>query len=273
MSTEFRTLELSPPTTELEGLRFVTVKSPALKRRADVTLWESKDAAPGSGPLAILLHGVYGSHWAWAFKGGAHRTARRLIESNSIRPIALAMPSDGLWGDGSGYLPHADADYERWIVEEVPAIAAKVLRSVGQVSSIYISGLSMGGYGALRLGARYPERFKGVSAHSSVTDIGQLEGFIEEPLPSLFHDRAQTSALENLVANAWRLPPLRFDCGVADALIEPNRELHESLIRAGIAHIYEEFTGGHEWAYWSAHLADTLRFFSQIEGRTGRQVT
>ena len=57
-------------------------------------------------PLVMLLHGVYGSHWAWSRKGGAHHTAARLIEQGQIPPMVLAMPSDGLWGDGSGYIQH-----------------------------------------------------------------------------------------------------------------------------------------------------------------------
>src|SRR5579862_3412595 len=125
---EFRTIEISEPRFEAEGLRWVTVKSRALGHRADITLFVPKEAAAGSNiPLVILLHGVYGSHWAWSLKGGAHRTAARLIEKKEIPPMAMAMPSDGLWGDGSGYLPHRDADFERWIVEEVPAAAREAM--------------------------------------------------------------------------------------------------------------------------------------------------
>ncbi len=58
-----------------------------------------------------------------------------------------------------------------------------------------------------------------------------------------------------------RLPHLRFDCGSDDALIEHNRTLHRDLEAARIPHVYEEFSGGHTWDYWHAHLADTLRFF------------
>src|SRR5262245_39037121 len=121
----FRSVEISDPRFERDGLRVVTVKSPALGRRADLTLWApSLEVAPGPLALVLLLHGASGSAWSWPLQGGAHLTAGRLIEAGEIPPLALAMPSDGLWGDGSGYVPHADADYERWIVEEVPAAAA-----------------------------------------------------------------------------------------------------------------------------------------------------
>ncbi|NBO04020.1 MAG: esterase family protein, partial [Betaproteobacteria bacterium] len=48
----------------------------------------------------------------------------------------------------------------------------------------------------------------------------------------------------------------------ADELIGANRILHGQLQAAGIPHTYEEFPGGHEWPYWTEHIADTLRFFA-----------
>src|SRR5438045_628198 len=118
----FRTIEISDPRFEHDGLREITFKSPSLRGRADVTLWLPPNAeATADLPLVLLLHGVYGSHWAWTRSGGAHRMAGALIEQNEIPPMALAMPSDGLAFDGSGYVAHPDRDFERYIVEEVPA--------------------------------------------------------------------------------------------------------------------------------------------------------
>ena len=138
-----RTVEISDPLPE--GLRLLTFKSPALGGRGDVMLF----VPPGSKgevnlPLVLLLHGVYGSHWAWALKGGAHRTALDLIGQNLISPVVIAMPSDGLWGDGTGYLPHGDADYESWIVEDVVGCVTELLPCLGGQSKLFIAGLSMG---------------------------------------------------------------------------------------------------------------------------------
>src|SRR6267154_1045225 len=122
MNSIFRTIEISEPRFEADGLKWVTVKSRALRHRADLTLFVPRQAASVSNiPVVILLHGVYGSHWAWALKGGAHRMAARLIDAQQIPPMVLAMPSDGLWGDGSGYLPHPNHNFELWVVEDVPA--------------------------------------------------------------------------------------------------------------------------------------------------------
>jgi S-formylglutathione hydrolase FrmB len=246
---------------EHEGVREVTFKSPSLGGRADMTLFVPslvREAASGEVPLVILLHGVYGSHWAWTRSGGAHRTAQRLIDAGDTSPMVLAMPSDGLWGDGSGYVGR----FERFIVDEVPVCVGEVVTSVTDTSPRFIAGLSMGGFGALRLGAKFAERFRGISGHSSITHFSQMLQFVEEtpemPGPS---PEGEQSVLHWMLARRADLPPIRFDCGRDDPLIEENRALHRSLDQHGIAHTYEEFDGGHEWPYWEKHLEDTLRFF------------
>lgn len=260
---KFRTVEVSDPRWERDGLRQVTVKSSALGQRADMSVFASQGCGP-SAPLVILLHGVYGSHWAWALKGGAHLTAQRLVDAGAMPPMVLAMPSDGLWGDGSGYLPHRTQDFERWIVEEVPHAVRHVVESVDDQSPVFIAGLSMGGMGALRIAGKYPGRFRAASGHSSATRFEQLRDAVEERLASYTALEEDYSVLDALLRNRDQLPPIRFDCGRADWLLEPNRDLHRALEEAGVPHVYEEFEGGHEWSYWETHLEDTLRFFAKV---------
>lgn len=268
--TEFRTICLSDPRFEHEGVRHVTVKSAALRGRGDVTVWAPREVAPVG--LVILLHGVYGSHWSWVLQGGAHRTAGQLLEAGDMPAFALAMPSDGLRGDGTAYVRHGDGvDFGRWIVDEVPRAARVAVPGLRADAPMFIAGLSMGGFGALRLGAAHHERFAGIAGHSSITHLSQMAQFVEEDVASFGADAAHASAADALVAAGATLPPLRLDCGVDDQLIEANRALHRTLDAAGIAHTYEEFAGAHTWAYWEAHLADSLRFFaSHCAVTTGR---
>lgn len=264
MPSAFRTIEISDPVFEQEGLRHVTVKSAALRRRADVTLWiPDKPAAPA--PLVILMHGVYGSHWAWAWKGGAHRTAAALIAASQIPPMVLAMPSDGLWGDGSGYARHSSGeDYERWIMDEVPSAAAEATAGLTTGGALFLSGLSMGGYGALRLGAKHGTRVAGVSAHSSAADFHDLDAITDEDMSLCGVLDDECRVFDLMRANRASLPPVRFDCGASDVLLPQNRALHAALDLEDIPHIYEEFPGGHDWPYWQEHLADSLRFFARL---------
>ena len=257
----FRTVELSDRAFEHEGLRLATVKSAALGRRADCAFWAPANAER-IDTLLILLHGVYGSAWSWALRAGVHRTAQAMVNRGEIRPLAIAMPSDTLQGDGSGYLSFAHSDIERWIVDEVPALAQLAMPSLHMAPRLGIAGLSMGGYGALRLGAKFAERFTAISAHSAITDIAEMAGFVEEPL-EIFTSTAplhELSPLYWLLQHRAELPPLRFDCGTADSLLQGNRTLNKALMAENIPHTYEEFTGGHEWPYWAEHVAATLRF-------------
>jgi enterochelin esterase-like enzyme len=249
-------------------LRQITVKSRALLGRGDMTLFVPPGAERTRDlPLTILLHGVYGSHWAWTRSGGVHRTLARLIESGEVRPMALVMPSDGLCGDGSAYLRHSDGrDFEKWIVQEVPLAAALGAPGVITANSpLFIAGLSMGGFGALRIAAKYPDRFRAIAGHSSITHFDQLAQIVEEPLSGYGAMTTDQSVLDTMRASRDRLPPIRFDCGVNDDLIEHNRALHRALVEHGITHVYEEFPGGHEWPYWEEHIARTLQFFSATD--------
>lgn len=256
-------LRISIADSALDGLRFITATSAALRGRADITVWlpPGYESLPEL-PLTLLLHGVYGSHWAWAVNGRAHHTAAQLIEEGRIRPIGLVMPSDGLWGDGSGYLRHPDRDFERWIVEEVSWAARQLLSEpLRDRTPLSISGLSMGGFGALRIGAKCGrDVFTGISAHSSITEFSQMKLFVEESLDRYGAPLEDRSVFETILRNRDNLPALRFDCGTSDPLLFDNRELHDRLESEAIPHVYEEFPGSHEWPYWETHLADTLLF-------------
>jgi S-formylglutathione hydrolase FrmB len=175
--------------------------------------------------------------------------------------MVLAMPSDGLWGDGSGYVPHGAQDFERWIVEEVPAAARAACVACSEASPLCIAGLSMGGFGALRLAGKYPVRFAAAAGHSSATTATQLDELLAETRAGWSHEPHDTSVLEALRGAGAALPPLRFDCGRDDPFIAANRRLHAELQAAGIAHEFAEHDGGHGWDYWSRHLEDTLCFF------------
>lgn len=268
-TVEFRTVERADPAVSAEGLDFVTVKSSALRRRADVTLFVPP-AARGVRdlPIITLLHGVYGSHWAWALKGRAHLTAARLIAQGRLPPVALLMPSDGLWGDGSGYVPQTGLDAERWIIDEIPALARQLLDGCSERSPLLVAGLSMGGFGALRLAGKHPQRIKAAAALSAVTEAAQLANLLEESMDGWSPAPADRSVLAALAGASGPLPPLRIDCGRDDELLEANRALHLALQQARVRHLYAESPGGHDWPYWTRTLEQSLSFFGDVlQGR------
>jgi putative tributyrin esterase len=262
--SRFRTIEVSDQQFEAGGLRFITVKSPNLKGRGDICVYAPQTDKTAVLPIVILLHGVYGSAWSWAYSAGVHIKVNELINAGKLPPMILVMPSDGLWGDGSAYLPHNGFNFEKWIAEDVIDVVRSRIDGAKKESPLFISGLSMGGFGALRIGAKYGYKFKAISGLSSITSLPQMKLFVQESLKSYMQqDITSEDLLATFKQYRDQLPPIRFDCGTDDILVKYNRELHKKMDREGIPHIYEEYPGGHEWPYWTKHIITSLEFFAQ----------
>ena len=261
----FKTLEISNPGYENNNLRFITVKTANLMGRGDICVY----VPPGTAntetlPIVILLHGVYGSAWSWPYSSGVHLKVNELIQKGELPPMILAMPSDGLWGDGSAFLPLGNYNFEKWIADDVPDALIECINGAQKESPLFISGFSMGGFGALRIGAKYAPKFKAISGHSSITSLPQIKFFVEESLKYYAQDNIiDEDVFETFMHYRFNLPPIRFDCGTADLLINYNRSLHKKMEKEGIPHLFEENPGGHEWTYWTKHIIQSLKFFSE----------
>jgi putative tributyrin esterase len=275
MAGYFRTIEISNPAYQPDQLRLVTVKSRYLKGRADCTLFISSQIKKVSNatPVVILLHGVYGSHWAWTYNINVHAIASKLISQKKVRPMILVMPSDGLAGDGSGYFDQGDKNFEKWITKDVVEIVKAVVgKGDNSKLNLFIAGLSMGGYGALRLMAKNPTLFTAASGLSSITTLKELLPFLPVNEQVAMKKKFGSERLiDYLMKNRKNLPPFRFDCGLNDGLMSANRLLHRQLDAAKIKHDFYEYDGGHSNEYWTAHIGETLKFFDQQADRpTGR---
>jgi putative tributyrin esterase len=265
MTKQFPNAQLSCALPGNENLRFLNFRSEALGYRGDILIFTPPEFERLERvPLLLLLHGVYGCQWNWWLNGEIDATAIGMLRDRTMAPMMIAMPSDGLWGDGSGYVPHVHANYEQWIVDDIPQCLGEQFPQL-HCEKFFIAGLSMGGYGAMRLGMKYAPRIQGISAHSSITHVSQLPKFIPYPVEAFLHaGELDTDLLHWAKVNRGHLSPLRFDCGTEDSLLEANRELHCELMRLNVPHAYQEFPGGHDWPYWTAHIRETLAFCKAV---------
>ena len=261
----FPNAQLSSPIPGNARLRFLNFRGAALGYRGDLLLYTPPEFESLENiPLLLLLHGVYGCQWNWWLNGSIDRTADEMLREGTMAPMMIAMPSDGLWGDGTGYVPHAHGNYEGWIVDDIPACLGELFPQL-QAEKFFLAGLSMGGFGAMRLGMQYAQRVLGISAHSSITDVSQLARHIPYAAEVFqFAGKPDTSLLHWATTNRRQLPPLRFDCGTEDPLIEDNRRLHQELADLNVPHTYEEFPGNHDWTYWTEHVRSTLTFCKRV---------
>jgi putative tributyrin esterase len=259
-------VEKSNPEFMPEGVQLLCVESTHLKKRADISVFNLHRNAENL-PIVLLLHGVYGSHWVWQGLGGVQQAYMDCYNQGNLTEMILVMPSDGGFHSGSAYLPLSNGEnYEKWITEDVIAAVIANNPAASAQSPIYISGLSMGGYGALRLGAKYPHIFAGISAHSAITHLSEMALFVGEDLSS-YHcqEPHEAEILFWLRKHKDSLPPIRFDCGSEDLLYQGNLVFSDALARLGIKAELESLPGEHNWAYWHTNIAKTLYFFSRIK--------
>jgi putative tributyrin esterase len=211
----------------------------------------------GPGPFRCVyqLHGLSDDHTAWYRRTSIERYADRY-------GILVAMPD----GARSFYTnaPESVDLYEDHILETV-RLVDRMFRTVDGPEGRGIGGLSMGGYGAMKLGLKHPTVFGSIAAHSACMDVGSYHR--DRTIPDMAHffgPRLKKSedlfALTSALRGARAHPRIRFDCGVDDYLIEHNRKMHRHLDRLGISHVYEEFPGAHDWDYWDQHVDQALRF-------------
>ena len=131
-----------------------------------------------------------------------------------------------------------------------------------------ITGLSMGGHGALYLAARHPDKYFAAGSMSGGVDltystksweIAEKIGPYEE-YSQRWHENSIVNMIE-MIKNANLA--LMIDCGVDDFFIEVNRTLHHRLILAKVGHDYIERPGKHSWDYWVRVLPYHLFFFQE----------
>jgi S-formylglutathione hydrolase FrmB len=162
--------------------------------------------------------------------------------------------------------------YERHIMEDVVGFVDGFFPTIAAREGRVIGGLSMGGYGSMKLALKHPDRFCSVVSHSSAFDIAKrLADRDRAPeFRRIFGDDPSKAGNDVFgLAQAIDpdlLPAIRFDCGTEDGLLQENREFHAHLESIGVEHEYEEFPGGHEWGYWDVRVQEALAFHARALG-------
>ena len=221
-------------------------------------------------PTLYLLHSLNDDSYTWLRKTRIEFLVRSL-------PLLVVMP-DGYRGfftdneDGPPYARHIGEEVVTFVERTFPTRAERSARAIG--------GASMGGYGALRVGLAYSDRFSSVHSQAGSLDRSvefklnpaERTGIIKSRPDSfviemrrVFGERPNGTnhdVLKQAVDAKQRgnLPKLWIDCGPEDYLIEGTRAFHRELEAAQIPHAYHEFPGSHGWEYCNQHLHAALAF-------------
>lgn len=217
------------------------------------------DRAAKDIPVVYLLHGLSDDHTCWFRYTSAERYANQYQAALVIPEVQRGFYTDMQYG-----LP-----YLTYIAEELPQIVHRLFGLGGCREKTFVAGLSMGGYGALKCGLRYPDRFGGCAGFSSVTDTSRREDSVlpRQEFTGIFGDKVdEKDDLFYLAEQCAQLPEAKrpqiyMSCGQEDWLTADNQKLHTRLAQLGIAHTYETWPGGHEWGFWDESLRRTLELF------------
>ena len=216
----------------------------------------------GTPPFATfyLLHGLSDDQTMWM-----RRTRVEMYAAG--RPIIIVMPDGGR----GFYTDHHDGgpQWATHIGVELPTMIERTFPAKATRDGRFTGGLSMGGYGALRIALGYPDRFASAVSHSGAV-LGPRRRNDTPPSAEyraiVGHHSGIAGTENDLALLAQRaeagglLPRLRIDCGTDDFLIEDNRTLDRQLSEAGIPYEYAEYPGGHTWDYWDEHVRDAIDF-------------
>lgn len=218
----------------------------------------------GSGyryPVLYLLHGLSDDHSIWQ-----RRTSiERYLDAHQIAAVMPAVNRSFYTDMASG------PRYWTFISEELPALARWYFPLSAERDDNFVAGLSMGGYGAFKLGLSHPERFAAAASLSGAVDIleafsGDDEAWLAEmrmtfgDLDKVAGSPADLFYLARQVASSGPQPRLYQCCGTEDFLYQHNIRFRDHARSLGLDLTYEEGPGEHEWGYWDRMIQNVLNW-------------
>ena len=243
--------------------------------KAAVVLPAAYAKSKAAFPVLYLLHGGGGHFRDWLTSTPDKMLVKNLADQYNL---IIVMPEGETF---SWYLDSQldkGSQFETYLTKDVILQVDNSYRTVRSSKGRVITGLSMGGHGALYLSNRHPELYCAAGSMSGAVDMNtanwkipqDFSARIKQGFQKLVGDTTDVSlyAAHSVVNMADRIKinklKLIIDCGVDDFLIEANRELHRRLVYNGTPHDYTERPGGHSWEYWQNSLPYHVLFFDRI---------
>ncbi|MEO6849349.1 MAG: alpha/beta hydrolase family protein [Mucilaginibacter sp.] len=212
-------------------------------------------------PVLYLLHGYSGNYADWITKAPEVKSLADTYDMIIVCP-------DG--GPDSWYVDSpvkAGSMYETYVGTELPAWIDEHYSTIKNRAGRAITGLSMGGHGALFIAFRHQDIFGAAGSMSGGVDLRPFptQWNLDHVLGSYSQnpDRWDKYSVINLT---YLLTPgslaLTFDCGSQDFFYQVNKNLHDKLLERNIPHDFTVRPGGHTWDYWGNSINYQALFFS-----------
>ncbi|MGO4498492.1 alpha/beta hydrolase [Paenibacillus sp. 2RAB27] len=212
----------------------------------------------GKHPTLFLLHGLSDDHTIWMRRTSIERYA-------SQHGIAVVMPAV----NRSFYADMASGPkYWEFVSEELPVLARSFFPLAEERELNYVAGLSMGGYGAMKLALSHPNRYAAGASLSGAVDIVERATAFPNDFQMIYGDVTTVKNSPNdlfylanqLVASKQEQPRLYQCCGTEDFLYEDNIRFRDYCLAQGLEITYEEESATHEWGYWDRKIQHVLEW-------------
>jgi putative tributyrin esterase len=212
-----------------------------------------------SFPVLYLLHGLYGDYKNWDTRTALENYAKTMS-------LLIVMPdADNSWYTNSATVPHDK--FEDYIVKDLVSEIDTKYRTIRERHVRAIAGLSMGGYGAVKIALRHPELFTFAASLSGALNaprnLDHLRPEFSAKLLEVFGKAKNPIRRENdiflLLKTAHDDPYFYLACGTEDSFLDTNRALAAQLSSQKVPYEYHETSGGHAWEYWDSALGPMLQ--------------
>ncbi len=211
-------------------------------------------------PVVYLLHGHGGKYSDWV------KHVPRIKELADQHRMMIVCPD----GRNSWYIDAVNnpaMQMESFITNDLLTAIDSRYPTLADAKHRAITGLSMGGHGAMWLGLRHPDLFGSMGSMSGGLDI--------TPFPNKWHIADAIGPMEgnedawaqhsviNLIPNAEPGQNITIDCGIDDFFAGVNDNVHQALVKAKIPHDYTSRPGRHSWQYWANSIVYHLQYFAE----------
>lgn len=242
----------------------ISTYSGAMKKNIKSVVILPQEYSKGkSFPVVYLLHGYSDNYSKWI------RTVPKIKEHADQLKLIIVCPD----GNASSWYFDSPVDpkwqYETYLTKELIPDVDKRYRTINDRKGRAITGLSMGGHGALYLAIKHQDLFSAAGSMSGGVDIRPFPDSwaIKERLGS-YHENPDRWALHSVIEMTHLIKPgqlgLIIDCGKDDFFYRVNVALHDKLMYQNVPHDFTIRPGEHNWEYWANSIAFQLLYFNNL---------
>ncbi|HEX7411964.1 MAG TPA: alpha/beta hydrolase-fold protein [Bacteroidales bacterium] len=239
----------------------VSTYSPSMKKTIKAVVITPDDYASAKAlPVVYLLHGHSGNYSDWVIKAKGFEKAVDLYEI-----IIVCPDGNNSWYWDSPVDPNYK--YETYVSTELVSWIDSKYKTIKDRKGRAITGLSMGGHGALYLAIKHQDVFGAAGSMSGGVDIRPFPNNWDMALRLGSYSEHPENWEKNTVINLLHLVKpnslaLLIDCGTEDFFFKVNENIHQQLLYRNIPHDYITRPGAHNWNYWTIAIQYQLLFMN-----------